>query len=158
MSNQSQAETGRRMLGLSLPVVMGLSLLAAPRVVLHDLDVIHEGTFVNFLFAGIPMLVWVGVVVLKRVHNPFLTLVAVGVCYGVILALVHQLFWGASFADGEPSLGGNLSGLDPAVQAIIIRGFAALSSLVTGTLVGAACGAVAWVLSALTKVVGRSRA
>ncbi|WP_326639701.1 hypothetical protein OG884_33965 [Streptosporangium sp. NBC_01755] len=34
--------------------IIGLALLAAPRVVLHDLDVIHEGTFVNALFVFVP--------------------------------------------------------------------------------------------------------
>jgi hypothetical protein len=130
-------------LGLSLPVIVGLALLAVPRVVLHDLGVIQEGTFVNMLFVFVPLLVWVAVAVLRRVPNAFLTLLAVGVVHGVFLALAHQLLWDVSWGADAPSLGGNLADLPPPAEAVVIRGFAVLSSLVTGTAVGALSGLVA---------------
>lgn len=134
-------------LGLPLIAIVGLALLAAPRVPLHDLGVIEEGSFVNSLFVFVPPVVWVVVVVLKRVPNPLLTSLAIGLCYGILLALGHQILWEESFGDDPPQLGGNLSHLDPALEAAIIRVFAAVSSIFTGLIVGAICGLVAWGLS-----------
>jgi len=131
-------------LGLPFPVVVALALLAAPRVVLHDLGVIQEGTLVNALFVFVPPTVWIAVVLWRRVPNPFLTLLAVGVLYGVFLMLGHQILWTTAWDGAPPTLGGNLSGLPPLAHAVITRGFAALSSIVTGTLVGAVCGLLAW--------------
>ncbi|SIO86400.1 hypothetical protein [Nocardiopsis sp. JB363] len=133
--------------GLSFPILVLLALIAAPRVVLHDLGVIEEGTFVNALFVFVPPLVWIVVVLWRRLPHPFLTLLVVGVLYGVMLMLGHQLLWTAAHEGAPPTLGGNLADLSPGVQQGIIRVFAALSSLVTGTVVGALCGLVAWAAS-----------
>ncbi|WP_017603045.1 hypothetical protein [Nocardiopsis alkaliphila] len=133
--------------GLPLPVLVLLALLAAPRVVLHDLGIIHEGTFVNALFVFAPPLVWIIVVLWRRVPNPFLTLVVVGLLYGVVLMLGHQLLWHLAWEGEAPRLGGALADLSPMVQQVILRGFAALSSLVTGTIVGAIGGLIAWAVS-----------
>ncbi|OOC53520.1 MULTISPECIES: hypothetical protein [Nocardiopsis] len=137
----------RPALGLPWTVLIGLALLAVPRVVLHDLDVIHEGTFVNALFVFVPPLVWVVVAVLARVPRPFLTLLVVGLVYGVLLALGHQLLWGASWEGNPPRLGGNLSDLPPLAHTVLFRGFAVVSSLATGAVVGALSGLVAWVIN-----------
>lgn len=139
----------RTTLGLPPIAIVGLALLAAPRVPLHDLDVIEEGSFVNSLLVFVPPLIWIAVAVLKRVPNPLLTLLAVGLCYGILLALGHQILWAESFGDDPPQLGGNLSDLDPTLEAVIIRTFAALSSIFTGLIVGAISGLVAWGLSAV---------
>ncbi|WP_051400473.1 hypothetical protein [Haloechinothrix halophila] len=132
-------------IGLPLPAVFALALLAAPRVVLHDLDVIEEGTFVNALFVFIPPLIWIGIAVLRKIHRPILTLFVVGVFYGVLLAVGHQILWNIN-SDDPVMLGGNLADIDPDVQTVIIRVFAAISSVVTGTFVGVAAGLVAWAL------------
>ncbi|WP_449277658.1 hypothetical protein [Leucobacter sp. GX24907] len=139
----------RRRLGLPLVAIIGLALLAVPRVVLHDLDIIHEGTVFNALLVFLPPAVWVFVALVSRVPNPFVTILVIGVCYGIFLALGHQLMWGIAFADNSPQLGGSLAGIDPAIQAAILRSFAVLSSLVTGAIVGAIAGLVAWGLSVL---------
>ncbi|MGS2647957.1 hypothetical protein [Streptosporangium sp. LJ11] len=136
--------SGRPVLGLPVLAVIGLALLAAPRVVLHDLDVIHEGTFVNALFVFVPPVVWIAVALWKRVPNPFLTLLVVGLFYGVFLAAGHQLLWNSAFGGNPPALGGNLSDLDPATQSAVLRLFAAISSVFTGVIVGAITGLVAW--------------
>ena len=138
-------------LGLSLPWIVGLALLAVPRVVLHDLGIIEEGTFVNGVFVFVPPAVWVAVAVGKRVPRPFVTLLCVGAIYGVLLAVGHQMLWHVSFGDDAPALGGNLSGLDPAVQTVLIRVFAGISSLFTGVLVGAVAGLVAWGIAGLRR-------
>ncbi|MFF3438372.1 hypothetical protein [Streptosporangium sp. NPDC002721] len=136
-------------LGLPMIAVIGLALLAAPRIVLHDLDVIHEGTFVNALFVFVPPIVWIAVVLWRRVPNPFLTLLVTGLFYGVLLAVGHQLLWDAAFGDNPPKIGGNLSGLDPTAQSVILRLFATISSVFTGVIVGAITGLVAWGLGKL---------
>lgn len=123
---------------------------------LHDLDLIHEGTFVNFLFVFIPPLLWIAVAVLLRIRRPFLTLLAVGAVYGVFVALVHQLLWHQAFPEGSPSLGGNLADVDPVLQEAIMRGFTVVPSVVTGLLVGAVCGLVAAGLEALVARIPRA--
>ncbi len=141
-----EAGQQRRTLGLPFIALCGLALLGLPRVILHDLDLVHEGTLVNLLLVVVPLVVWISVVVARRVPNPFLTLLVVGLLYGVLLALTHQLLWGAAFEE-PPALGGNLSDLAPGNQTMIIRIFATISSLFTGAIVGAVSGLIAWALS-----------
>jgi hypothetical protein len=138
-----------RILGFSWPVLVGLAALAAPRVVLHDLGVIAEGTFVNALLVFVPPLCWIAAVLWKRPARPFPTLVVVGLLYGIFLAVGHQLLWDTAFGGPAPSLGGRLAEIDPAAQEGILRTAGVLSSLVTGTLVGVVTGAVAAVLNRL---------
>lgn len=140
--------TGRcSRLGLSLPTVVGLALLAVPRVVTHDLGLVGPHSLPNALLALVPPAVWLAVVLWRRPPNPFLTLLAVGAVYGVLLAVGHQLMWDATWGGEPPALGGTLRGaLDPTVEAGLLRGAAFASSLVTGTLVGALVGGAAWAL------------
>lgn len=134
----------RRALGLSVSTVFLLVAIAAVRVPLHDLGVVEEGSVAAWLLVFVPPTIWVAVALQRRVPNPFLTLLAVGVAYGVMLAIGHQLLWGAAFGDDPPSLGGNLGGvLAPEQEAVVLRTSAFFSSVFTGTLVGAAAGAVA---------------
>jgi hypothetical protein len=136
----------RRSLGMSVPAVVGLAVLAVPRVVAHDLGPVNP--VVNSLLVFVPVAIWLVVVLWRRVPNAFLTLLAVGVVYGVLLGATHQILWVAAFDGDPPSLGGNLAGVLPAaVEGLVLRTFAFLSSLVTGTAVGAATGAVAWVIA-----------
>ena len=132
-----------------LPVLalIALALLGIPRVVLHDLDLLHEGTAVNLLFVAVPLLVWVAVVLACRVTRPFTTLLLVGLLHGAMLVVTHQLLWNAAFDGAPPQLGGNLADLDPTAQAIILRLTSVPSGLVTGALLGAITGAAAWLLS-----------
>ncbi len=141
----------RHPLGLPVVALVGLALLAVPRVVLHDLGLIQERTFINGLLVFIPPLIWIGVVFLLRVRSPFLTLLVVGAFYGLFLAVGHQLLWDIAWGDNPPALGGNLAGLDPTAQSLILRFFAAVSSLFTGVIVGAIAGLVAWGLGKSTR-------
>jgi hypothetical protein len=134
-----------RTLGFSWPVLVALAALAAPRIVLHDLGVIEEGSVVNGLFVFIPPACWIAAVLWKRPPRPFTTVAVVGAIYGVFLAIGHQLLWDAAF--GGPTLGGNLAGSDPGTQEVAVRVASVLSSLVTGTLVGVVAAAVALLLS-----------
>ena len=131
-------------LGLPLWSIVALGLLAAPRVVLHDLDIIHEGSFVNALFVFVPLAIWVAVAVAWST-KPFLSLLAAGGVYGLSLAIGHNLL------RDIPRLGGELTGrLSPAVEQVLARGAIVASSLVTGLVVGAVCGLVAWGIHRVT--------
>lgn len=131
--------------------IIGLAILATPRVVLHDLNLISEATAVNALFVFLPPAIWIAVVLWKLVPNPFFTLLLVGAFYGLFLALGHQIFWNVSFGENPPELGGNLTNLDPVVQSVILRFFAAISSLFTGIIFGAVNGLIAWGINAVTR-------
>ncbi|GAA1722808.1 hypothetical protein [Nonomuraea bangladeshensis] len=131
-------------LGLSPIAVLALAALGAPRAIAHDLGLV--GPVVNALLVFLPIAVWLVVVLWKRVPNPFLTLLAVGVAYGVLLGVTHQVLWSASFGDDQPALGGNLAGaLSPAMEAVLLRTFAFGSSVLTGAGVGVVAGVVGWV-------------
>ena len=151
-ARHTTAQGTPRGIGLPLPTVVLLAAIAAIRVPLHDLGIIQEGSAAAALLVFVPLAVWVGVVLRRRVPNPLLTLTAVGLAYGVMLAVIHQLLWGAALGGEPPSLGGNLEGLlDPGAEAAVFRVSAFFSSLVTGTMVGAAAGAVAWAIARLRR-------
>lgn len=160
MSNTNPSPTvepaqDRSALGLPVLALIGLALLGLPRVVLHDLDVITEGTFVNGLLVFIPPVIWIGVVLWRRAPNPFLTLLVVGAIYGVLLGVGHQVLWSTAFDGNSPQLGGNLADLDPSLQAVIVRVFAAVSSVFTGVIVGVVTGVIAWSLRTVGRRSGR---
>lgn len=137
-----------RRLGLSPPAVWGLAVLGVPRVVAHDLDLV--GPELNTVLVFAPPLVWLVVVLARRVPSPLATLSVIGLAYGVLLAVTHQLLWSHAFDGDAPTLGGNLAGtLSPVWEQVVVRGFACVSSLVTGLAVGAVTGVVAWALSSV---------
>ncbi|TCO24903.1 hypothetical protein EV652_108439 [Kribbella steppae] len=131
-------------LGLPVSAIVLLALLAVPRVVAHDLDLV--GPAVNLVLVFAPLVIWLVVVLAKRVPSPIVTLAAIGLAYGVFLAIGHQVLWTWA-VDEEPRLGGNLADAPDAVQALVVRGFAVVSSIVTGLLVGVAVGIVAWLIT-----------
>ncbi len=145
--NPSRSGSVRHRLGLSVPAVTGLALLAAVRVPLHDLGIVPEGSVAAGLLALVPPVVWVAVAVRRAVPNPVLTLAVVGLFYGVMLAAIHQLFWAVAFDGHRPALGGTLEGvLDPGVEDLLLRAAVIPSSLLTGIAVGTASGMVAWII------------
>lgn len=85
----------------------------------------------------------------RRPPRPFLGLLIVGTISGVFLAAGHQLLWDTAFGGAAPTLGGALAGTDPGTQETILRVAAVVSSLVTGTVVGAVAWGVAHVLNRL---------
>ena len=132
-------------LGLSWPIIIGLAALALPRAIGHDLKIIDEGDLITKFLVYIPLAVWVIVALWKKVPKPFLTLCAVGLTFGVMLAITHQLAWASFWSDGVPQLGGNLDNeLSPATEEIILRIATFISSIITGLIMGAAAGAIAF--------------
>jgi hypothetical protein len=141
-----------RKLGLSLPTIVLLAAIAAIRAPPHDLGTIREGGAAAALPVFAPLAVWAGVVPWRRGPNPFPTLTAVGLAYGVMLAVVHRLLRGAALGGEPPGLGGDLEGvLAPGLGAAFLRVSASFGGLVTGTMAGAAAGAVAWAIARLRR-------
>jgi hypothetical protein len=133
---------------MPLWAICALAVLAVPRAVAHDLELAGRG--VNALLVFAPLVVWIAVALYRRVPDPFLTLLAVGAVYGLLLAVTHQVLWTEAFDGDRPGLGGELEGrLTPAAETAVLRTFAFMSSLVTGVLVGAATGALAWLAARL---------
>ncbi|MDN6723422.1 hypothetical protein [Tetragenococcus halophilus] len=99
----------------------------------------------------IPIIIWIGYIVWKNVKRPFLSLVVIGLFYGIFLAISHQIFWDTAF-NASIQLGGNLSDLSPLISSMIIRVFAFFSSLTTGVLVGVISGTVTSVIYFLKSV------
>src|SRR5690625_7707742 len=97
MNSRTPLEPGNRpkvrRLGMPWYGIFGLALLAAPRAVLHDLQVIEEGTALNAVLVFVPPVIWVVTALALNVRRPVLTLTAVGAAYGIILALVHLILW-----------------------------------------------------------------
>jgi hypothetical protein len=142
----------RERLGLSPVALAGLAVLGVPRVIAHDLGL--AGPLANGLLVFAPLLIWVVFVLVGKVPAPFLALLAVGLVYGVLLGLLHQVFWTAAFAGDPPRLGGELAGALPAVlEDVVLRAIAFVSSLLTGAFVGVAAGAVAWLLARVIPVI-----
>ena len=139
--------TRRRRLGFSWPVLVALAALAAPRVVLHDLDIIQEGSVVNALFVFVPPACWVAAVLWRRPRRPCATVVVIGAIYGVFLAVGHLLLWDVNVDGTGSPMGGQLADVDTGTQEAFLRISVVLSSLVTGTLVGVVTGALASLLS-----------
>ncbi len=139
-------------LRLSAPAVLLLASLAVPRVVVHDLG-LSTSTAVNALLVVGPPIIWLVVVLRAGLGNPFSTLLTIGLVYGLLLAAGHQLMWGAAFGPSGPALDGNLEGtMSPWVESLVLRGFAAVSSVFTGLLVGAVTGLVGWAADAARRV------
>ncbi len=151
--------TGERIgrhIGLPVWAIVGLAALGVPRAVAHDLGPVDP--VVNALLVFVPVAIWVVVALWRRVENVVVTLLAVGVCYGVFLGVVHQLLWHVAFDAEGPSLGGNLEGALPSVaEEVVVRGFSFVSSVVTGMLVGAVAGVAAWLLARVFPTVRRPR-
>ena len=143
---------GRAGLGLSVAALVALAALGVPRVVLHDLDI--GGEAVNAALAVLVPVVWLAVVLARDVPRPFVTLVVIGLLYGVMLAVTHQILWNEAYDGDPPRLGDQLADAPDWVHSVVTRGGAVLSSLAIGLLVGAVTGAVA---TAIDRARGRSR-
>ena len=129
---------------LSFLTLILLALLGAPRVILHDLHIIEEGTLVNLFFVFIPPMIWL-FIILRTSPSLFKPLFQIGLIYGVILALIHQLLWNIGF-ETPPQLEGPLSALPTVVQNSLMRFAAFLSSIATGVAIGLIMGGAGWTI------------
>lgn len=130
--------------------MIGLASLGLVRVLFHDLHLFEEFSLVSGGLSLVVALIWTIVVIQKRVTRPFTTLLMIGGIYGLLLALMHQLFWDSFWGNHLPSLDGNLSGIvSVQFEEIVLRTFAFLSSILTGLVVGAVLGLITVVIKSL---------
>ncbi len=135
--------------GLPLAATLGLAALAVPRVILHDLHLIPPSAPVTWALALAPVVVWIAAAVLTRTPRPFLAVLLIGVSFGVMLVVTHQLLWDTAFKGAPPALGTGPAAL------LIPRVAAVFSGLATGTAMGAIAGLVAMLISPVGKRWGR---
>lgn len=135
-----------RPLGLPVPVILLLAALPAVRGVLHDVGLTPPGTLLTAALVFVPLLVWV-VVAVARSSRPLVSLLAAGAGYGILLSIVHIALWDVNLAasgTAPPRLGGALEGLlPPLVEAVLMRGAAAISSILVGLAAGLVTGLIA---------------
>ncbi|MEV1130165.1 hypothetical protein [Agromyces sp. NPDC049794] len=151
MTDNATAATPRTRqgaLGLPLLAMIGLAALAVPRVILHDLHLIGEWSPVTWLLSLLPVAVWIAVAVLKRVPHPFVTVLMIGVFYGVMLVITHQLLWEVAFDGRTISLG------DGPVGLLVPR----IAAIPSGLFTGAAIGAIGGLIAAGIQAVARRNA
>ncbi|MGJ3509639.1 hypothetical protein [Enemella sp. A6] len=134
----------RNRLGLPIVALIGLAAVGVIRVVLHDLHVIEEGSGITWILAIGPVALWVAVAVIKKVPSPFLTVLVIGVIFGVMLVTTHQVLWDFAYRGNPPSLG------DGPGARVIPRIAAIPSGLFVGALIGAIGGMVAWGIQAIS--------
>lgn len=134
-----------KQLDLPLNTLILLALLGLPRVVAHDLRWIEPGSLINTLLAIIPPIIWI-LVVLSKSNRPFMPLLIIGMIYGLILGVTHQLLWTTVF-DTPPTLGGNLKDIPPLVNSMVTRTFAFISSITTGVVIGVIVALIGTVLN-----------
>lgn len=135
----------RKALGFSVLALIGLAAVALPRVILHDLHIIDEGSAVTWVLAIGPVALWITLAVVKKVPNAFLTVLVIGVIFGVMLVVTHQVLWNFAYEGNPPSLGNS------AAATVIPRIAAVFSGLFTGAIIGAIGGLIAWGIQALSK-------
>jgi hypothetical protein len=118
--------------------MVALAMLGLPRVILHDLHIIDSAHPLSWILSLGPVAVWVAVAVARKVRRPFLTVLAIGVIFGLMLVVTHQLLWEYLYAD-HPEFRGNdgIAGIVPRL-AVIPGG------LFAGAALGALGGLVTW--------------
>lgn len=135
-----------RRLGLPVLALIGLAALGLPRVVLHDLHLIDEAQPASWLLALGPVAVWILVAVRRKVPNPFLTVLVIGLVLGVMVVVTHQVLWDQVYADNPAFLSnGNAAG------------FARLAVIPGGLFAGALLGTVGGVIARGAQAVVRAR-
>lgn len=130
---------------LPLAIIGILAILPIPRVVLHDLHAVSFDSLPYKLLAVVPFVAWIGVAVLRKTKRPFVDFLTLGLAFGMLLALTHQLLWDAAWGANPPRIEGNLAGqLAPSVESVVLRAASVASGLMTGLMTGLAAGLVAF--------------
>jgi hypothetical protein len=131
-------------LGLSLPAILLLAALPIPRALGHDLHLFKEGDLINTILVFLPAVIWLIVIFWKKVPKPFITLLVVGLFYGLFLAILHQITWDSFWSGNPPHLGGNLKDqFSPLAETLIMRTATFISSVFVGLITGGFVGAIA---------------
>lgn len=133
-------------------IIVLLAALAIPRVVIHDLHALPLDSIGYKALAIIPFALWVLVALLGKSKRPVHDFLVLGLVFGLMLAITHQITWDASWGNNPPQLQGNFEGaLSPAIESLLIRTSAVFSSLITGLALGGATALIAWGASKVRK-------
>lgn len=77
-------------LGLPLLPIFILALLGVPRVTVYDLHLVVPGSLINSFLVFIPPIIWLGFVLWKT-DKTFKPLLFIGIFYGILLGITHQI-------------------------------------------------------------------
>lgn len=125
-------------------LVLGLVALTVPRAIVHDLKLLPFTSLPYIILAVTPWLIWLAVALLHKTKKPLMQFLIIGLTYGVVLGITHQLLWDMSWGNNPPQLHGNLEGqLDATLEAFVLRCAAFASSLATGVITGFIFGVIA---------------
>jgi hypothetical protein len=125
--------TSKLPLGLTWTAVITLALLGIPRVVVQDFRLIENQPYLNALLSLAPGAIWVYYLLHKKIAHTLNTMLAVGLAYGAMAGIVHQLAWSGLWGDAQTSV----------FASIIPRFYNLISSLVSGLVIGATLGVAA---------------
>lgn len=127
-------------------LIVILAAIAVPRVVIHDLHILPLDSPGYKALAIVPFVIWGLVALFGKSKRPLYDFLILGIIFGLMLAITHQLTWDTSWGNTPPQLHGNLEGkLDPVVESLLLRTGAFISSLVTGLALGGVTAIIAWV-------------
>lgn len=142
------AKKVRNFLKTDLPLwaILVLAALAVPRVVIHDLHLADLNSAPYKVLATVPFLIWFGVAVFRKSSKPLADFLVMGIVFGTLLAITHQLLWHSALNGQLPQLN---TTLDPVMQEVVLRIAAVLSSIVTGAIIGAFFGCIAELSNAI---------
>ncbi len=118
-----------RLIQLQWPLILGMGALALIRPMLNIVGLMDGlgRPFGPLLVTALISLAWLAIVVLSRVHQPFLTLVWTGLAYGTFAILLSAIL--------SPMLRGQLMGP-------LTSPYALISMLITNAIWGGAVGLV----------------
>lgn len=133
----------RRPLGMPVPMLIALAMLGVPRVVLHDLHVIDSAHPLSWILSLGPVAVWVAVALALKVPRPFVTILTIGLIFGVLLVLTHQVLWSQLYAQNPEFLN------EDGAVAVVSRLAVVPGGLFAGAALGAIGGLIAWGLRAV---------
>ena len=85
---QSQSSTDIEFTNLHRPLIVALGAVALIRPFLSILGVSEGGPWVPILATALITVVWIGVVVIRRVQRPIITLTAAGGMYSVFVLVM----------------------------------------------------------------------
>lgn len=133
----------RRPLGMPVVTLIALAMLGVPRVVLHDLHIIDSAHPLSWILSVGPVAVWVAVAVALKVPRPFVTVLTIGLIFGVLLILTHQVLWSYLYAKNQDFPN------DDGAVAVVSRLAVVPGGLFAGAALGALGGLIAWGLRAV---------
>lgn len=117
--------------------MLALAAIAVPLALLTQI-LGERGPLTFWLLGLTPAVVWVAVARWRRITAPLMTLVVVGLGYGVILGILQNLTFNSVLADAGATYGGTA----PVAVMVAARVAATLASVLTDAVIGLITGLV----------------